>query len=69
MPLQQRELLRGDRFFHVQGIEHLGLFGADGRDTSDGFGSVEPNLVMLDAAQVFECPFRRTRPALAVSSA
>jgi hypothetical protein len=50
MPLQQRELLRGDRFFHVQGIEHLGLFGADGRDTSDGFGSVEPDLVMLDTA-------------------
>ena len=30
MPLQQRELLRGDRFFHVQCIEYLGLFGADG---------------------------------------
>jgi len=45
-------LLRGGRFFHIQGIEHLGLLGADGRNASDGFIGMEPALVMLDAAQV-----------------
>lgn len=59
MPLQQRQLLRGGRFFHVQRIQHLGLLGTEDRDAGDGFRRVEPDLVTLDSAKVVERSFRR----------
>ncbi|CAI10630.1 hypothetical protein p2A211 (plasmid) [Aromatoleum aromaticum EbN1] len=56
MPLQQRQLLRRDRFFHPQGTEDLVLVCVDGRHPRHRFGGAEPDAVVLDAMQLLERP-------------
>ena len=50
-------ILRG--LVDIQGLEHFGLLGADGRGAGDGLGLANQNIVALNPSQLSECLFQR----------
>jgi hypothetical protein len=58
-PLQKRQLVRGGRFFHSQGAQHLGLIGGDRRHTGHRIALGNLNPVVLNPRELFERALRR----------